>query len=229
MGIRSCKHTANSRLPATHAFKSSCITANQIVDSCTQLLEAFLNFTWWLPVSHTVAVHTAKTKLTKLWRMVWQSEALGCSYSTIAQNLNVDKSTVCRALLQHSHKCDYPKDSAARKFQTLPGCLFASCHKTAGHLSLWNTERAVGHPGYWRLTASPRNIAISITLGVLNTGCHGYCVNYQRLPWQLSCNTPSVLNLKCTVTLLFLTVHANTVMRYHKAGRRSITLHLLWS
>ena len=30
--------------------------------------------------------------------MIWQSEALGLSYGTIAQNLNVDKSTVCRTL-----------------------------------------------------------------------------------------------------------------------------------
>jgi len=54
------------------------------------------------------------------WRMVWQSEALGCSYSTIAQNLNVDKSTVCRTIqLLYStgtvSKRDYPKDSTARK------------------------------------------------------------------------------------------------------------------
>ncbi|MDD9817574.1 MAG: hypothetical protein OXU61_05515, partial [Gammaproteobacteria bacterium] len=62
------------------------------------------------------------------WRMVWQSEALGCSYSTIAQNLNVDKSTVCRTIqLFYStgtvSKRDYPKDSAPRKLSN-PAQLF---------------------------------------------------------------------------------------------------------
>ena len=60
--------------------------------------------------------------------MVWQSEALGCSYSTIAQNLNVDKSTVCRTIqLFYStgtvSKRDYPKDSAPRKLSN-PAQLF---------------------------------------------------------------------------------------------------------
>jgi len=54
------------------------------------------------------------------WRMVWQSEPLGCSYNTIAQNLNVDKSPVCRTILLFYStatvsKNDYPKESAARK------------------------------------------------------------------------------------------------------------------
>ena len=62
------------------------------------------------------------------WRMVWQSEALGCSYSTIAQNLNVDKSTVCRTIqLFYStgtvSKRDYPKESAGRKLSN-PAQLF---------------------------------------------------------------------------------------------------------
>jgi len=62
------------------------------------------------------------------WRMVWQSEALGCSYSTIARNLNVDKSTVCRTIqLFYStgtvSKRDYPKDSAPRKLSN-PAQLF---------------------------------------------------------------------------------------------------------
>ena len=62
------------------------------------------------------------------WRMVWQSEALGCSYGTIAKNLNVDKSTVCRTIqLFYSTgtvtKRAYPKDCAARKLSN-PAQLF---------------------------------------------------------------------------------------------------------
>ena len=61
------------------------------------------------------------------WRMIWQSEALGLSYGTIAQNLNVDKSTVCRTLqLFHTTgnvKKDYPKENASRKL-TAPAQLF---------------------------------------------------------------------------------------------------------
>ena len=56
------------------------------------------------------------------------SEDLGCSYSTIAQNLNVDKSTVCRTIqLFYStgtvSKRDYLKDSAPRKLSN-PAQLF---------------------------------------------------------------------------------------------------------
>ena len=84
---------------------------------CMQLLEAFLNFTWWRLVSH--ARSSAYSEDLR-WRMVWQSEPLGCSYNTIAQNLNVDKSTVCRTILLFYStgtvsKNDYPKESAARK------------------------------------------------------------------------------------------------------------------
>ena len=62
------------------------------------------------------------------WRMVWQSEALGCSYGTIAKNLNVDKSTICRTIqLFYSTgtvtKCAYLKDCAARKLSK-PAQLF---------------------------------------------------------------------------------------------------------
>ena len=62
------------------------------------------------------------------WRMIWQSEALGCSYGTIAKNLNVDKSTVCRTIqLFYSTgtvtKRAYPKDSAARELSN-PAQLF---------------------------------------------------------------------------------------------------------
>ena len=32
------------------------------------------------------------------WRMIWQREALGYTYATIAQNLCVDKSTVSRTI-----------------------------------------------------------------------------------------------------------------------------------
>ena len=76
------------------------------------------------------------------WRMVWESEALGCSYSTIAQNLNVDKSMVCRTIqLFYStgtvSKRDYPKESPARKLSN-PAQL---------HL-VWNIEWAVWPPGY---------------------------------------------------------------------------------
>ena len=60
--------------------------------------------------------------------MIWQSEALGLSYGTIAQNLNVDKSTVCRTL-QPFHttgnvmKKEYLRENDFRKL-TSPAQLF---------------------------------------------------------------------------------------------------------
>ena len=36
--------------------------------------------------------------LTQRWRMVYQHAALGLTYTTVASNLNVDTSTVCRTL-----------------------------------------------------------------------------------------------------------------------------------
>ena len=60
--------------------------------------------------------------------MIWQSEALGLSYGTIAQNLNVDKSTVCRTLqLFHTTgnvtKKEYLRENDFRKL-TSPAQLF---------------------------------------------------------------------------------------------------------
>ena len=55
--------------------------------------------------------------------MVWQREALGYTYAKIAENLCVDKSTVCRTLtLFHTtgsvSKRSYPKERAFRKITT---------------------------------------------------------------------------------------------------------------
>ena len=57
------------------------------------------------------------------WRMVWQRDGLGYTYSTIAGNLGVDKSTVARTLeLFHSSgfvsKRPYPKGRAFQKITT---------------------------------------------------------------------------------------------------------------
>ena len=54
------------------------------------------------------------------WRIVWQKEVLGYSDTVIAQNLNIDKSTVYRVLQLFFNtgtvsKCQYPKDKSARK------------------------------------------------------------------------------------------------------------------
>ena len=54
------------------------------------------------------------------WRIVWQKEALGYSDTVIAQNLNIDKSTVYRILQLFFNtgtvsKRQYPKDKSARK------------------------------------------------------------------------------------------------------------------
>ena len=62
------------------------------------------------------------------WRMVWQREALGCTYDQIAANLGVDKSTVQRTvqLLFQSgsvSKRPYPKEKAFKKL-TVPAQLF---------------------------------------------------------------------------------------------------------
>ena len=62
------------------------------------------------------------------WRMVWQREALGCTYDQIASNLGVDKSTVQRTvqlfLASGSvSKRPYPKEKAFRKL-TQPAQLF---------------------------------------------------------------------------------------------------------
>ena len=68
------------------------------------------------------------------WRMVWQSELLGYSQQTIAQNLGVDQSTVSRTLgLFYTTgslcKKPYPKERAFRK-------LTASCQLLIYHLVL---------------------------------------------------------------------------------------------
>ena len=57
------------------------------------------------------------------WRMVWQSELLGYSQQTIAQNLGVDQSTVSRTLrlfFTTGSVCKkrYPKERAFRKLTT---------------------------------------------------------------------------------------------------------------
>jgi len=62
------------------------------------------------------------------WSMIWQSEALGLSYGKIAQNLNVEKSTVCRTLqLFHTTgnvmKEEYLRENGFRKL-TSPAQLF---------------------------------------------------------------------------------------------------------
>ena len=54
------------------------------------------------------------------WRMIWQREALGCTCTSIAENLNVDRKTVSRTLeLFHAtgsvSKRPYPKERAFRK------------------------------------------------------------------------------------------------------------------
>ena len=54
------------------------------------------------------------------WRIVWQGEALGYTQEKIAENLNVDRSTVSRILtLFHCSgevsKKVYPKERASRK------------------------------------------------------------------------------------------------------------------
>ena len=57
------------------------------------------------------------------WKMVWQSEALGCSYNTIAQNLNVENGMQDNpAFLQHWQRKQVKK-SAARKLSN-PAQLF---------------------------------------------------------------------------------------------------------
>ena len=57
------------------------------------------------------------------WRMIWGREALGHSYEQIAQELRVDKATVCRtvALFKATgqvSKKRYPADKAFRKLTT---------------------------------------------------------------------------------------------------------------
>lgn len=57
------------------------------------------------------------------WRMLWQRKALGLTYSTIASNLGVDKSTILRTVHLFDRtgslkKRTYPKERASRKLTT---------------------------------------------------------------------------------------------------------------
>ena len=64
------------------------------------------------------------------WRMVYQREALGCTYQRIAENLNVDTSTVWRTVQLFLNtggvsKKEYSKDNLPRKVNE--SILFVIC------------------------------------------------------------------------------------------------------
>ena len=107
----------DSGLLATRVFKPSCVDSQS---DCWHVHATFRGIFEFHMMAFCEPRRSSAYSEDLRWTMVWQSEALGCSYSTITQNLNVDKSTVCRTLqLFYStgtvSKHDYPKKSAARK------------------------------------------------------------------------------------------------------------------
>ena len=66
------------------------------------------------------------------WKMVWQSETLMLSHSTVARNLGVDRSTVSRTVSLFKttggvSKKSYPKERHHKKLTTPAQMLPVSC------------------------------------------------------------------------------------------------------